>query len=250
MNFAFPESDAGVWAIRDIDIYDIERQFNIRFPQLLRDYYLQHNGSPICDCELKLGENWYVVFEVIALKFGPLSFEKLKERIKEDDTIPRSFYPIAIDPGEGIFYWDANNAGIWYTPSQDGTPPKRLFKNIEGFFEAMNTAAIHGEYRREENMNNMDYLPLGSVVLLKNGAHKVIIVGRGLNVENDGQTYYFDYGGALYPEGLVGDQLAYFNHDGIARVFFEGYRDDDNDIMNDRLNEYVQNNPDLKRAKL
>lgn len=96
-------------------------------------------------------------------------------------------------------------------------------------------------------MSRIDYLPLGSVVLLQGGTQRLIIVGRGLNVQNNGETYFYDYGGALYPQGMVNDQMAYFNQDAISRVFFEGYRDDDNDIVNDRLNDYVAQHPDLKR---
>lgn len=97
-------------------------------------------------------------------------------------------------------------------------------------------------------MSRIDYLPLGSVVLLEGGTQRLIIVGRGLNVQSAGKTLYFDYGAALYPQGLVNDQLAYFNHDAVSRVFFEGYRDDDNDIVNDRLNDYVAQHPDLNRT--
>ena len=96
-------------------------------------------------------------------------------------------------------------------------------------------------------MSKMNYAPLGSVVVLKGGTQRMIIIARGLNVQDNGETYYFDYGGALYPQGLTGDQMAYFNHDAIGRIFFEGYRDDDNDIMNEKLNEYVEGHPDLKR---
>lgn len=96
-------------------------------------------------------------------------------------------------------------------------------------------------------MSRIDYLPLGSVVLLAGAEKRTIIVGRGLTVNHEGETYYFDYGGVPYPIGVTGDRMAYFNHDAISRVFFEGYRDDENEIMTDRLNEYVENTPDLKR---
>ena len=96
-------------------------------------------------------------------------------------------------------------------------------------------------------MANIDFLPLGSVVVLKEGAQRVIIIARGLNVASDGDTFFFDYGGVPYPNGLTGDRMAYFNHDAIDRVFFEGYRDDENDIMTQRLNDYIKDTPDLKR---
>lgn len=96
-------------------------------------------------------------------------------------------------------------------------------------------------------MKRTEFFPLGSVVLLKGGTQRVIIIARGLNVQNDGDTFFFDYGAVPYPNGLTGDQMAYFNHDAIDRVFFEGYRDDENDIMAQKLNEYIEQNPGLKR---
>ena len=96
-------------------------------------------------------------------------------------------------------------------------------------------------------MEKIDFLPLGSVVVLNGGTQRMIIIGRGLNVNNDGESFYFDYGGVPYPIGLTGDKMAYFDHNAIERVFFEGYRDDENEIMTERLNEYINDNPNLKR---
>ncbi|EOB30590.1 hypothetical protein D065_10939, partial [Streptococcus mitis 13/39] len=40
-----------------------------------------------------------------------------------------------------------------------------------------------------------------------------------------------DYGACLYPEGMVGDSLIYFNDEDIFKVVQEGYSDEDNDLM-------------------
>lgn len=97
-------------------------------------------------------------------------------------------------------------------------------------------------------MDEIDYIPLGSVVLLKSGMQKLLVIARGINVNNGGETYFFDYGGVLYPEGLTGDQMVYFNHDSIAKVVFEGLKDDDNTIMIENINAYIKKHPDLKRG--
>lgn len=67
-----------------------------------------------------------------------------------------------------------------------------------------------------------EFLPLGSIVLLKGGMQKILIIARALKVRNGNEEYFFDYGGVTYPEGLVGDQMAYFNADKINEVVFEG----------------------------
>ncbi len=97
-------------------------------------------------------------------------------------------------------------------------------------------------------MEKVNYIPLGSIVLLEGGVQKVLIIARGLNVSNGGRVLFFDYGGVPYPEGLNGDQVAYFNHDAIAKVVFEGYSDVDNEHMVNNINAYLQANPGLTRG--
>ncbi len=48
---------------------------------------------------------------------------------------------------------------------------------------------------------------------------------------------YFDYGACMYPEGLLGDQVIYFNHDAIQKVVFEGLADEDNELLLATLSE-------------
>jgi len=71
------------------------------------------------------------------------------------------------------------------------------------------------------------FLPLGSVVILKGSVKKLLIVSRGTVVEGS----FFDYGAFMYPEGMIDTNVAYFNHDNILKVVHEGYRDDDNELV-------------------
>jgi hypothetical protein len=70
-------------------------------------------------------------------------------------------------------------------------------------------------------------LPLGTVVTLKKGDIKLIIVGRAQLFNNKGTIGYFDYSALAYPQGVVAsDEYAFFNDEDIDEVLFEGYRDD------------------------
>ncbi|MDR2896650.1 MAG: DUF4176 domain-containing protein [Propionibacteriaceae bacterium] len=88
-------------------------------------------------------------------------------------------------------------------------------------------------------MDRVEFLPLGSVVVVRGAIRKTLIVARGLAANITGETRVFDYGGCVYPEGLVGDQLGYFNHEDIARVVFEGFRDEDNTMMVENINNWL-----------
>lgn len=92
------------------------------------------------------------------------------------------------------------------------------------------------------------YIPLGSVVQLKGGVQKLLVISRAINVRNNGETFFFDYGAVLYPDGLVGDRMVYFNHDSLAKVIFAGYEDDDNSIILENIQNYLDSNPDIKRG--
>lgn len=97
-------------------------------------------------------------------------------------------------------------------------------------------------------MEKIDYIPLGSVVYLKGGVKKLLVVARAINAANNGKRFFFDYGGVLYPEGITGDQMAYFNHEDISSVFFRGCDDEENKGMTEAINNFVASHPDLNRG--
>jgi len=72
-----------------------------------------------------------------------------------------------------------------------------------------------------------DLLPIGTVVMLKNGTKKLMVFGIIQSVqENPDQEY--DYIGVPYPEGNMGQDYQYlFNHADVEQVFFRGFEDVD-----------------------
>ena len=57
-----------------------------------------------------------------------------------------------------------------------------------------------------------------------------------------------DYVGVLFPQGLINEQVAYFNHDDIDRIYFTGYNDEGMREMTDIINDFVEKNPELNRC--
>jgi hypothetical protein len=98
---------------------------------------------------------------------------------------------------------------------------------LMGIIGCVIIALLTGLFIWYNGSKERDYiLPVGSVVRLKNGDMKLVIVGRGQLYDNDGTIGYFDYAALAYPAGLVGeDEYAFFNDEDIAKVYFEGYRD-------------------------
>lgn len=86
-------------------------------------------------------------------------------------------------------------------------------------------------------MKVKDLLPIGSVVLLKEGTKKVMIFGIRQTDADSGQEY--DYAGVLYPEGNLGNETWFlFDDENIAEVAFRGYEDDERTEFLERLADF------------
>lgn len=69
------------------------------------------------------------------------------------------------------------------------------------------------------------YLPIGSVVLLKESTKKVMIVGVLQRGSKNPQNIW-DYTAVVYPEGFLdANKMIMFNHDQIENVYALGYQD-------------------------
>ncbi|MBE6001691.1 MAG: DUF4176 domain-containing protein [Eubacteriales bacterium] len=71
--------------------------------------------------------------------------------------------------------------------------------------------------------------PLGTIVKLKKGQRKLMIIGRVPLMNNNGLIGYFDYAGCLIPEGLNGQQSFFFNHEDVDQVYQRGYEGPEED---------------------
>ena len=91
-----------------------------------------------------------------------------------------------------------------------------------------------------------DYLPIGSIVTVKDSDQKLMIINRAVVYTGDAspngdaaenatseltQNTFFDYGMVVYPIGLIGDRYLFNNHDSIDEVIFRGFEDEDNTTL-------------------
>jgi len=90
-------------------------------------------------------------------------------------------------------------------------------------------------------MNEMrdKFLPVGSVVLLKNATKRIMVIGY-CTVDNAKPDVVYDYSGVLFPEGsLSSDQTLLFNHDQIAKIDHIGLEDEEEKKFQLELNKMV-----------
>lgn len=78
--------------------------------------------------------------------------------------------------------------------------------------------------------DRVSLLAIGSIVVLKNGYRKLMIIGR-MQLQGKEERLW-DYLGILYPEGYLGEGYTFlFNHDDIDNIIFKGYSDLEEDAF-------------------
>ena len=91
------------------------------------------------------------------------------------------------------------------------------------------------------------FLPIGTIVLLKGGKRELMInsyciMPSGDAYDKNGKVdikgKVFDYGGCLYPDGMItSDQLFAFNHEQIEKICYMGYETEIQKRLSEGLNE-------------
>ena len=83
------------------------------------------------------------------------------------------------------------------------------------------------EKRDNVNERFKKYLPLGSVVLMKDAKKRIMITGYAVKAPESGDRLW-DYIGCLWPEGMIApDKNLLFDHKDIQQIFAIGYSDDE-----------------------
>lgn len=88
----------------------------------------------------------------------------------------------------------------------------------------------------------MEVLPIGSIVYLKEGSRKLMVLNRGVTIIQNNEDVLFDYSAAIYPIGLNPEQLFYFNQEDIDRVVFRGYSDEDEERFVELYEKWLSEN--------
>lgn len=87
---------------------------------------------------------------------------------------------------------------------------------------------------------NDKYLPIGTVVLLKNAQKRMMITGFCCADEENPDKMY-DYIGCLYPEGLISSENnLLFDHDQIGQIFALGFKDEEEVEFKEKLAEALE----------
>lgn len=79
------------------------------------------------------------------------------------------------------------------------------------------------------------YLPIGTVVMLKDGKKRIMITGFCCIDKNNEEKIY-DYSGCLYPEGIIStDKNLLFDHIQIKEIYHIGLIDNEEKEFKEKL---------------
>lgn len=97
-------------------------------------------------------------------------------------------------------------------------------------------------------------LPIGSIVYLREGTSKIMVLNRAPILpsnETGEEGLWYDYSGCFYPQGLDPQNVFYFNEENIDEVVFEGFSDEEEErfqrIFEGWLNE---DKPNIKKGTI
>lgn len=139
-------------------IIKLEKKYNIKFPKILKDYYINYDTEEIEHCLLLNGN--LGVDEIVPIDGDNwFTFEKLKDSDLEDGFIPKNMYPLALDSGGDCFYWDSETENIYFYNHEFIDNPKYIAENVKEFFELMNNGI--------ENNEELSNVPLVDTVVEK-----------------------------------------------------------------------------------
>lgn len=87
------------------------------------------------------------------------------------------------------------------------------------------------------------YLPIGSVVTLKNGTKKLMIIGRSQVCKEK----IYDYSACLFPEGYLNkDSLYVFNNEDVEDLYYVGMQNEEEFVFRKALIEAEEKNEKLE----
>lgn len=86
-----------------------------------------------------------------------------------------------------------------------------------------------------------EFLPIGSVVQLKDAKKKLVIIGvMPVKHTPNGTDVAYDYLGVPYPEGYMNrDTGLLFNHDRIDEIVFMGYANEERELFVNTMQQII-----------
>ena len=115
-----------------------EETWNIRFPNILVDYYMNHNQAELEEFSFTIHNLEFSVEFIIPLQYGNVCVEKILSFNEGNEYISKTFIPLAEDIDGEDFYWDSSSGKVFYLSMENVENPIPICDTVEQFFEVLN----------------------------------------------------------------------------------------------------------------
>lgn len=141
--FKFIESTQLEKNVTNEYINEIEKKYNIKFPNILREYYLNYNCAKEKECTFKIEGidsegSEFILDTIIPLKYGTICLEKEYEWVLKDEDTPNEFIPLAYDMDSDRYYWNSKTGKVYYISHENVENPILLCNSVDEFFDILN----------------------------------------------------------------------------------------------------------------
>ena len=118
----------------------LEAKYDISFPPVLREFYRQHEGQKIELCKFQVNGYWCEVSSIVPLCVGRMTFERITDNDREDGFISSLLFPLAMDRGGNLYYWQKDTEKVFLLLSDDIENPFLVANSIQAFFDLLEQA--------------------------------------------------------------------------------------------------------------
>ncbi len=88
----------------------------------------------------------------------------------------------------------------------------------------------------------VEVLPVGSIVRLKGSSIQILVIGRAIINYINGVKVFSDYVGCIYPDGIMNDKLLYFNNYDILSTIYIPEIDEDEEMLAKLIKDIIEEN--------
>ncbi len=142
--YQFIAREAPECRINEQYLSDFERQFELRLPPVLREYYLLYNGSQMHEVPFISKGYQFCAIEILTLKYGTTPVEALLIHQAAADEIPDSYVPFALDEDYDYYYWNKDSGHIVYISREDVDNPLPVCDDMNQFFAILEKVRKEG----------------------------------------------------------------------------------------------------------
>lgn len=118
---------------------ELEKKWDIHFPDILREYYTEHNRAitPEISFTGRIVDIDFCVEFILPVTGARISVEEIMQVNADDKWIPKTFIPLARDVDADYYYWNANSGKVYYLTMGNIHNPIPVCDSVEEFFDIL-----------------------------------------------------------------------------------------------------------------